>query len=99
MVTSDLQWFVSAAGAMEHRPTDQRPMRVTMSHSMRAFFSSDISPPTNLDCGAHGSGRPAYASKSSANSMNDLCQCALGPLSAGVGRLATVCVCVLVVCV
>ena len=57
-----------------------------MSLSTNAFFyCSLISPPTNLDCEAGGSGRPAWALKTSTNSMNNICQCACGCLSVGGG--------------
>ena len=43
-----------------------------------AFLLEGHVPPANFGCGAGGSGRPANASKSRANSMKDTCQCAHG---------------------
>ena len=60
-------------------------MSEVMSLSTLAFSWRGISPPTNRDCGAGGSCRPAYASKSRASSMYETCQWACGRLHPGGG--------------
>ena len=66
------QWCAILAGEIDLRSV-ALPTRVTISRSTVPFSWRDMCPQTNFECRAGGSGRPAKASKSKANSMKDTC--------------------------